>query len=258
MIRQQIQTKTPTLRQEIHTQDGRAASVEIESTITGEAGTDANVENVGTSTEARLVFTIPRGSAGKDGTDGKDGKDGTDGVDGKDGHDGKDGADGQAASVTVDSTVTGEPGTNANVENVGDSTNARLIFTIPRGAQGAKGEDGKDGDDYVLTQADKEEIAELAKVTTNSNKTIKAITRNSNGSYIRVLIETTDGTFYNIVGIPDGTAGQVLRESANGASNAEWESVDSAVKQNSAALVTSGAVYAAIQAAITDALAASY
>mgnify|MGYP004524931967 CR=1 FL=1 len=38
------------------------------------------------------------------------------------------------ATITVGSTTTGEPGTNAQVTNSGTSGNAILNFTIPRGA----------------------------------------------------------------------------------------------------------------------------
>ena len=64
------------------------------------------------------------------------------GAPGKPGQDGKDGADGQAATISVGTTTTGEPGTSASVENVGTSTNAILNFTIPQGSQGTPGQDG--------------------------------------------------------------------------------------------------------------------
>lgn len=49
---------------------------------------------------------------------------------------GRDGVDGQAATVTVGSTTTTSPGTNANVTNSGTSSAAVLNFSIPRGNQG--------------------------------------------------------------------------------------------------------------------------
>lgn len=49
------------------------------------------------------------------------------------------GANGAAASIAVESTDTGAAGTPASVTNVGDSTAARLKFTIPRGPTGATG-----------------------------------------------------------------------------------------------------------------------
>ncbi len=47
--------------------------------------------------------------------------------------------------VKVESTITGEEGTAAYVENVGDDVNVRLKFTIPRGQRGLQGETGNDG-----------------------------------------------------------------------------------------------------------------
>lgn len=52
------------------------------------------------------------------------------------------GADGSAATVSVGTTITGNPGTNANVTNSGTSLNAVLNFTIPRGADGTNGTNG--------------------------------------------------------------------------------------------------------------------
>ena len=49
---------------------------------------------------------------------------------------GPEGQPGQAASISVDSTSTGDPGTPANVVNVGTPQNAQLQFTIPQGLQG--------------------------------------------------------------------------------------------------------------------------
>lgn len=85
-----------------------------------------------------------QGPAGKDGQDGKNGKDGYtpvkgvdyfDGVNGKDGKDGVDGKDGYTPIKGVD------------------------YF------DGQDGAPGKDGKDYVLTYADKQEIASMVEVT---------------------------------------------------------------------------------------------
>ena len=46
---------------------------------------------------------------------------------------------GAAATVAVGNTITGQPGTEADVTNTGTSVAANLIFTIPRGE---KGDDG--------------------------------------------------------------------------------------------------------------------
>ena len=75
-----------------------------------------------------------RGEPGKDGSDGKDGYTPVKGVDYFDGVDGKNGTDGYTPVKGVD------------------------YFD---GVDGVDGVDGKDGSDYVLTEADKQEIASI-------------------------------------------------------------------------------------------------
>ena len=65
------------------------------------------------------------------------------GPQGEKGDDGNQGVDGTAATISVDNTITGAPGTEASVINIGTANAAQLLFTIPRGD---KGEDGVDGD----------------------------------------------------------------------------------------------------------------
>lgn len=48
-------------------------------------------------------------------------------------------------TITIASTNTTEPGTNANVVNIGDNQNAILEFSIPRGDTGATGPQGLQG-----------------------------------------------------------------------------------------------------------------
>ena len=68
------------------------------------------------------------------------------GPQGEQGDAGNDGDDGDAATITVDNTVTGPAGSEANVVNTGTSSAAILVFTIPRGDKGEKGDPGRDGD----------------------------------------------------------------------------------------------------------------
>lgn len=51
-------------------EDGKAATVKIGTVVTGEPGTQAEVFNVGTSTEVILNFRIPRGDRGEPGSSG--------------------------------------------------------------------------------------------------------------------------------------------------------------------------------------------
>lgn len=60
-------------------------------------------------------------------------------IKGPKGDTGAQGDPGTAATVQVGTVSTGEAGSDAAVVNVGDTTNATLNFTIPRGAQGVAG-----------------------------------------------------------------------------------------------------------------------
>ena len=88
---------------------GPAATVTVGTTTTGAAGSQASVNNSGTSGAAILNFTIPKGDKGDTGT---------------------------AATVTVGTVATGAAGTDAAVTNSGTSSAAVLNFTIPKGADG--------------------------------------------------------------------------------------------------------------------------
>lgn len=59
---------------------------------------------------------------------------------------GQKGEPGAAATVTVGTVTTGEPGTDAIVTNSGTENAAVLNFTIPRGETGAVGQRGPKGD----------------------------------------------------------------------------------------------------------------
>lgn len=65
---------------------------------------------------------------------------GAPGRDGVDGTDGTDGTNGAAATITIGTVTTGNPGTSVVVNNSGTNNAAVLDFTIPRGATGAKGD----------------------------------------------------------------------------------------------------------------------
>lgn len=50
---------------------------------------------------------------------------------------GPQGRDGNSATITIGSTITSDPGTNASVTNSGTTSNAVLNFVIPRGETGS-------------------------------------------------------------------------------------------------------------------------
>ena len=170
--------------------DPGPATITVGDTVTGEAGTDALVENTGTQENAVLKFTIPRGDTGATGPQGNPGPQGPQGNPGPQGpqgnpgpqgpqgnpgpqgpqglagQDGKDGAPGTAATITVVSTATGEPGTNASVVNSGDTTNAKLAFIIPRGDTGATGLQGPAGKDGTQGPAGQDATVTVGTTTT--------------------------------------------------------------------------------------------
>ena len=56
------------------------------------------------------------------------------------------GASGSSATISVGSTTTGTPGTQASVTNSGTNMNVILDFTIPKGEKGDKGDKGDTGE----------------------------------------------------------------------------------------------------------------
>lgn len=106
--------------------------------------------------DGRDGYTPVKGVDYFDGAPGKDGKDGTNGKDGKDGTNGK---DGYTPIKGVD-YFDGEPGPEGKPGEPGMTGE-----TGPAGPQGPEGPAGKDGKDYVLTDADKQEIAGMVEVS---------------------------------------------------------------------------------------------
>ena len=132
-----------------------STTIQIGKTETGAPGTEAEVTNSGTATDAVLDFVIPAGmkgdkgdtgAAGAKGEPGPAGAKGDTGAKGDPGAKGDTGAKGDAATVTIGTVTTGEPGTKAAVTNSGTATDAVLNFVIPAGASGAKGDTGAKGD----------------------------------------------------------------------------------------------------------------
>lgn len=82
------------------------ATVEVESVTTGEPGSSASVDNVGTNQNAKLRFSIPKGDKG------------------------------DAANIAVGEVRTGAAGSVPVVTNVGTSHDAIFNFVIPKGDKG--------------------------------------------------------------------------------------------------------------------------
>ena len=102
----------------------------IEPTITGEPGTNAYVTNIGTQTDPRLQFTIPRGDVGAKGTPGLQGPQGIQGTKGETGEAGPRGPEG----------IQGVPGVRGPEGPQGETGE-----TGPEGPQGIQGMPGERG-----------------------------------------------------------------------------------------------------------------
>lgn len=106
---------------------GSAGTVTIGTTTTGSAGGNASVLNSGTSSDAVLNFTLPKGASG------------TAGVQGSVGLTGPTGASGDNATISIGSITTLPESSNATVANAGTDTAAVLNFGLPMGQTGAQG-----------------------------------------------------------------------------------------------------------------------
>ena len=100
---------------------GEAATVTAGTTTTLPAGSNATVQNVGSTSAAIFNFGIPKGDKGDTGESGA------------------------AATISVGSTSTLPAGSSATVTNSGTSSAAVFDFGIPKGDKGDTGATGADG-----------------------------------------------------------------------------------------------------------------
>jgi hypothetical protein len=122
---------------------GEPADILVNFTETVEPGENAYVVDVGEPGLAKLDFKIPRGYNGTPGTQGIQGPPGEQGEVGPEGPmgpanmtagpQGPQGDPGTAATIDVNYTFTGAPGTSALVTNIGTTSAALLDFIIPSG-----------------------------------------------------------------------------------------------------------------------------
>ena len=185
-------------------QDGEVGSVS-----TGEPGTEAAVENVGTSNAAVLNFTIPQGEKGDTGDTGDTGAAGADGV--------------GIASVVQTTTSTESGGTNVITVTKTDGTSS--TFQVKNGAQGATGATGATGPQgeqgnsgYTGAAGELEVVnnlsgggataalsAEMGKVLQNNIDALKVIEVNEDGFYVvdgsyNIGLKLTDNFYANPYG----------------------------------------------------------
>ena len=116
-----------------------AATITVGQTTTGDPGTQASVENVGTAQNVILDFTIPQGI---DGATGPTGPTGATGETGATGPTGPTGATGETPTLEIGTINTGEPGTQASASITGTAPNYVLNLTIPQGPTGPTGATG--------------------------------------------------------------------------------------------------------------------
>ena len=116
-----------------------AATITVGQTTTGDPGTQASVENVGTAQNVILDFTIPQGI---DGATGPTGPTGATGETGATGPTGPTGATGETPTLEIGTINTGEPGTQAAASITGTAPNYVLNLTIPQGPTGPTGATG--------------------------------------------------------------------------------------------------------------------
>lgn len=143
---------------------------------------DGQWDNVGN-------LTGPQGPKGDTGTQGPQGEPG---------------ANGKAATIQIGTVTTGDPGTDASVENVGTATDARLNFTIPRGADGTSGSGGSGGglssvthDSTLLGDGTSSNPLKLAKGTI---LTLNGVDRNADDGKAFDLNDLLEG-FTRVVGL---------------------------------------------------------
>lgn len=130
---------------------GQAATVTVGTTTTLPAGSNATVQNVGSTSAAIFNFGIPKGDKGDTGESGA------------------------AATISVGATTTLEPGEDATVTNSGTSSAAVFDFGIPQGAKGDTGDTGPAGADGFSPTATVSKTGDTATITiTDKNGTTTA------------------------------------------------------------------------------------
>ena len=121
---------------------------------------------------------------------------------------GQQGEPGAAATVTVGTVTTGEPGTNVIVTNSGTESAAVLNFTIPKGETGATGPAGADGVSPTVSTSKSGNVTTITIVDAAGTKTA-TINDGAKGD--------TGPAGPAGAGVPDGgTVGQLLGKTESG------------------------------------------
>ena len=115
-------------------------TVNVGTTETGDAGTEAVVTNVGTDRDVILNFKIPRGEVGIQGPQGERGEQGPRGFPGE---------IGRSEMISIDGTETINPEEEASVLDDFESNVHHLTFYIPKGQKGEIGPQGMQGEQGI-------------------------------------------------------------------------------------------------------------
>lgn len=126
---------------------------------------------------------------------------------------GSKGDPGQAATISVGTTTTGQPGTNASVTNSGTTSAAVFNFTIPKGADGTNGTDGTDGVSVtgVTLYSTSGRVKTYRMTFSNGNYFDFDVTDGADGSGAGDMLQSDydpNQTVYNAGGIVAYVAGQ--------------------------------------------------
>lgn len=164
-----------------------------------------------------------------------------------------DGENAAAATVTVGSTTTGEPGTNASVTNSGTSSDAVLDFVIPRGLQGPQGAKGDTGDTGPAGTTPSINVTATADATSSDNPSVtvtksgtdaaptfamafsglkgaagaagQGVPAGGSGNQVLAKVNATDyNTQWKTIGLipTGGTSGQVLTKTGSSNYQMSW------------------------------------
>jgi hypothetical protein len=205
--------------------NGGTVSVNVGTTTTGNAGTNANVVNSGTTINAVFDFTIPRGNTGATGAQG------IQGIQGVKGDKGDKGDTGTAATATAGSTATLAAGAPATVVNSGSTSAAVFDFGIPQGIQGATGATGAIGMnwtgayDNAHTYAVNDGVSYLG--SSYINILISTGNLPTNGTYWNLLAQKGDATFVapRVVTIADATSITVNADTTDEATQSNTQAI---------------------------------
>lgn len=204
-----------------------SAEKEIQATVVEnnvQAAVSADVEVQATITQppeirAEVVARGPRGATGPQGPQGPQGEQGIQGIQGVQG------VQGEAATITVGTVTTGEPGSSAIFTNVGTANDAIIDVTIPAGSvwrsgAGAPSNDlGVNGDYYLNTTT-----SDVYLKATGTYSVVANIegAQGPQGEQGEQGVPGNDGA--DGLGVPaGGTTGQLLAKQSNADYDTVWQ-----------------------------------